>query len=248
MVGYYGQTEIYIKSKQIEAMVWSLLWWLALLPGVVLASLQAETAVHISLRLADGSAVVGEAVILERLPEGEAVMPACTTDAFGRCTWYTGRGLYQVIFTRPLDDISLLAVAEGGLQGLGITVGEADITYHFTFHTDGRVYFDTTPDTARPTPFIPVGDTLQGGVAPTSVATDLAPTATTPSTSTITGEPTPTLDTAVPQAMTRPWRLLLFIATGLVLGGGFHWWSRNRQQPSNRQSQIANRKSEQSDA
>lgn len=248
MVGYYGQSEIYIKRKHVEAMMWSLLWWLALLPGVVLASLQEDTAVHIFLRTADGLAVAGETVILERLPEDEPVLPTCTTDAAGHCTWYVRRGLYQVLFTRPLDDISALAVAEGGLQGLGITVGDEAITYHFTFHSDGRVYFDTTPDADRPTPFIPVGDTWQGGTVPTAAPPDPAPTATNPFTRTMTGEPTPTLDTAVPQATTNSWRLLLFIATGLVLGGGFHWWSRHRQQHPNHQSQIVNRQSEQSDA
>src|SRR5690606_28151427 len=108
------------------------------------------THLQIRLRAGDGAAIVGETVILERLPEEERMLPECTTDAYGECSWHVNRGLYQVLFTRPLDDITALAVAEGGLRGLGITVGETDIIYHFIFHSDGHVYFDATPEAAVP--------------------------------------------------------------------------------------------------
>ena len=239
MIGYYGRTEIYIKSKHFEAMMLSLFWWLILLPGVALASLQEETAVHASLRMADGTAVVGETVTLERLPEGNLILPSCFTDANGRCTWYVSRGLYQVLFTRPLDDISSLAVAEGGLQGLGITVGDEAITYHFTFHTDGRVYFDTTPEADRPTPFIPTEAIEQGSIRPTVTASSPASlTATLPTTNTIPVAATPTLDTAVANTPIKAWRVLIFIAVGLIIGGVIHLWSQKHPKTDKKTTRL----------
>ena len=123
----------------------------------------------VQLRRSDGTAVTHEPVSLERLPDEEPITPACQTDTNGRCTWPVGRGLYQLLFERPLDTISELALAEGGLRGFGVTVGEANITYHFTVHSDGRVYFDAAPEAAVPSPVIPVGEALHGGVVPTEV-------------------------------------------------------------------------------
>ena len=121
---------------------------------------------RIRLRASDGSAVVDEPVVLQRLPDEEDIAPACRTDTEGICTWRVRRGLYQLLFDRPLDAVSALAVAEGGLRGLGVTVGDATITYHFTFHSDGRVYFDAAPEAAVPVPIIPESDELHGGVEP----------------------------------------------------------------------------------
>lgn len=201
------------------------LGWLILslvLPDGALAQTTAgDTAVTIRLRQADGSAVVGETVVLERLPEETTVSPTCVTDAGGRCRWFVGRGLYQLRFARPLDDVSALAVAEGGLRGLGITVGGADITYHFTFHSDGRVYFDAAPEAAVPEPLIPAGDSLHGGSVPT-------PT-TVPEENAITdavallATPTPDSDSAIEKPTGRAGRVLAFIAAGLVVGGTLHF-------------------------
>lgn len=194
-------------------------FWLVLLAGIAEAQTAGDTRLQIRLRYSDGTAVAGETVILERLPEEEPY-PDCTTDANGECTWRVRRGLYQVLFTRPLDDISALAVAEGGLRGFGITVGDEPITYHFTFHSDGRVYFDAAPETAVPSPIIPEGDVLHGGTAPTPT---LTVTRDEPVEETATLEPTGVPDTAVDTTSGSSWRLILFIAGGLVIGGGLHF-------------------------
>ena len=210
---------------------------LAVFVGIAEGQSSSDTHLQIRLRASDGTAVVGETVILERLPEEEPVILECTTDTVGECTWTVGRGLYQVLFTRPLDDISTLAVAEGGLRGLGITVGDEDITYHFTFHSDGRVYFDAASEAAVPSPIIPEGEALHGGTAPTPVLPvvndELVEETPTP-------EPASTPDTTARTASGGSWRLILFIGGGLVIGGSFHWWTRKRQQPlNNRQSRMS---------
>jgi hypothetical protein len=212
-------------------------------------SAQAVEAVSLTIQLrhSDGTAVVGETIILERLPEEAPIMPPCTTDVSGACTWTVGRGLYQVLFARPLDNISSLAVAEGGLRGFGVTVGDKDLTYHFTFHSDGRVYFDAAPEATVPSPIIPRGELLHGGVAPTVISSP------TPEEGiAITATPSPQL--AVPEEAAdtatsdTKCQLLLFIGAGLGIGGGLHLlrlplrlrsgqrlsgraWSRKRNKP-----------------
>jgi hypothetical protein len=109
----------------------------------------------VRLRAGDGTAVIGEAIVLQRLPDEEEIGPACRTDTGGACRWPVSPGLYQLLFDRPPDELSALALAEGGLRGLGITVGAAPITYHITLHSDGRVYFDGAPEAAVPRPIIP---------------------------------------------------------------------------------------------
>lgn len=203
-------------------------------------------ALSIHLRSGDGSPVVGELVTLQRLPDEEPVLPMCTSDAQGTCTWHVRRGLYQVLFERPLDEVSALALAEGGLHGFGLTVGEAPIAYHFTLHNDGHVYFDAAPEAASPAPVIPTLDLLHGGVEPTpSLAETL--------------EPEPTDGQVVEQLpldsdgvdednVTQPpakndetgsgqrWRLVLLVGLGLVIGGGVYLlrhrpeWGRKRRQ------------------
>ena len=235
-----------MRRKQLNWLAsWLPFLW-AMLVGIAEAQTTGDTRLQIRLRASDGTAVAGEQIILERLPEEEPLplrpgsVQACVTDSHGECTWTVGRGLYQVLFTRPLDNISALAVAEGGLRGLGITVGEDDIIYHFTFHSDGRVYFDAAPEEAVPSPIIPAGEALHGGAAPTPAlpAVDDGPVEEMP-----TPEPTITPDTAVRTTPGSSWHLILFIAGGLTIGGGLHLWSRKRQTP-NRKSSIENRKSE----
>lgn len=217
------EEEHFMKRRQTGSFVCWWVCWFALLVGIAEAQASGNSRLQIRLRASDGTAVAGEQVILERLPEEEP-MP-CVTDSRGECAWRVRRGLYQVLFTRPLDDISTLAVAEGGLRGLGITVGDEDITYHFTFHSDGRVYFDAAPEAAVPSPIIPEGDDLHGGAAPTPVlpAVNDEPVKETP-----TPEPADAPDTAVDTASGSSWRLILFIGGGLVIGGVLHLWSRQR--------------------
>ncbi len=224
---------------------------LALLMGMTETQTSGDIQLQIRLRNSDGTAVVSETIILQRLPEEEAITPAfrqaqgdnCITDANGECTWYVGRGLYQVLFTRPLDDISALAVADGGLSGFGITVGEEDIVYHFTFHSDGRVYFDAAPEAVVPFPIIPSPNALYGGTEPTPVVDD-EPVEETP-----TPEPTNAPDTAAGNTSGRSWPLILFIGGGLAMGGGLHLWSRKKRPSApktNRQKdQATNRPTDQ---
>ena len=153
--------------------------WLALLAAPLpTAVAQEETTVPLTIRLrdSDGRPVTGEVVKLSRLPEETAV--ACTTDTQGECAWPAAPGLYQLLFDRPLDDITAAILGESGLRGLGVMVGAAPnggapngaapngespngnkpLTYHFTFHSDGRVYFDLAPDAPRPVPKIPTAE------------------------------------------------------------------------------------------
>ena len=230
-----------MRRKQLNWLASWLPFLLAMFVGIAEAQIADNTRLQIRLRASDGTAVVGETVILERLPEEEPVILECTTDTHGECIWTVRRGLYQVLFERPLDGISALAVAEGGLRGLGITVGDEDITYHFTFHSDGRVYFDAAPEAAVPSPIIPAGEALHGGIVPTPVLPvvndELMEEMPTP-------ESTSTPDTAVRTTSGSSWHFILFIGGGLIIGGSLHWWSRHPQQLSNRQSSIKNRKSE----
>jgi len=119
----------------------------------------------VQFRATDGAPLGGETVILERLPDAAAMEPACITQNDGTCQWFVAPGLYQVRFPAyTLDDLSALALAEGGLNGLGVTVGESAIRYAFTVQDDGHVYFDATPDAAAPTPRLPAQFGVSGGV------------------------------------------------------------------------------------
>ena len=237
-----------------------LIIWLVLLSGIRITAAAAQDMsenggipLQIQLRYSDGTAASDEPLRLQRLPDMQEI--TCITDANGRCTWHVARGLYQVIFSQPLDSVSSLAVAEGGLDGFGLTVGDTPISYHFTFHHDDHVYFDAAPEAAVPAPIIPTMDSLHGGIMPTAVV--LTPAASTPASigaispsseedtpmeEMKTGDTspldldeianTPTLqtnDTGVIEPVNPAWRLLFFIIFGLVLGFGLHLWSRKRQ-------------------
>jgi hypothetical protein len=212
--------------------------YLILLP--IPAQAQEEVQLQIRLRYSDGTAVFGETVILERLPEEEPVPwaanddalrqaqdEACTTDAVGECAWSVTPGLYQVLFTRPLDDLSALAVAEGGLSGFGLTVGDEDIAYYFTFHSYGQVYFDAAPNADVPSPIIPDPDDLHMPALPTE---PYPAEAATPPPSSVSVTNT---EVAAPD---HSWRLFLFVIRGLTLGITLHFlrpflgraWSRVR--------------------
>ncbi|MCC6602876.1 MAG: hypothetical protein IT327_06680 [Anaerolineae bacterium] len=203
----------------------------AVLAAAQLVSAQAVEAVSLTIQLrhSDGTAVVGETVALERPPEAEPILPNCVTDESGLCHWQVGRGMYQLHFSRPLDEISALALAEGGLNGLGITVGDTAVSYHFTFHSDGRVYFDAAPEAVVPQPVLPVGELWHGGILPTLTPTvETAP----PETTVLTP---PTEDSAaaaakiIPTAPETEWRLLGYIGGGLLLSVMVHLCKERRR-------------------
>jgi len=186
----------------------------------------------VRLRAVDGEPMAGEPVVLQRLPDEEARWPACRTDSTGTCSWQVTRGLYQVLFERPLDGVSALALAEGGLRGFGLTVGDEDITYHFTLQDDSRIYFDAAPEAARPAPIIPTPALLQGDVAPTATpgaqSTDAPEPVTAPEESGMGGD----AGDAEAAADQTPWQLVLYLALGLTAGGGLHLVSRRRKRPA----------------
>ncbi len=213
-------------------LIWRKWFWIWLGLGCLSAICLLPWPVHaedplsltVQLRHSDGTAVTDEPITLERLPDEEPIAPPCHTDASGRCTWPVRRGLYQVLFERPLDDISALALAEGGLRGFGLTVGDDAITYHFTFHSDGGVYFDAEPEAAVPSPIIPAGELLQGGVAPVPTQLEIEPKQ-----EPIMPELITTPETAVATHSENSWHFLLLIAGGLLLGGSAYWWSHRRR-------------------
>ena len=108
-------------------------------------------------------------------------MPQNVTNTNGECTWLGDADCTRCYLRGPLDTVSALAVAEGGLRGFGVTVGDSPITYHFTFHGDGRVSTSMLPGSGCTISDHPVGETLHGGAAPTPVPTseqriDVTPT------------------------------------------------------------------------
>ncbi len=140
--------------------------------------LVAQTAVPvtIAIRTADGAPAVGEEVRLIHQPS--LTLETTVTDENGQTVFNVPRGLYEVAFTRQLDSVSALAVAEGGLHNFGLTVGDEAIIYHFTFQPDGRVYFDSAPVAAIPVPIVPqLADLhLMGGVGqPTHLPATIEP-------------------------------------------------------------------------
>jgi hypothetical protein len=230
-------------SGRERSMGWGM--WLLWLFGVLLATggVQAqagETPLTLWLRDSQGTAVAGESLLLVGMSEEMSQPAGCVTDADGRCTWSVRRGIYQVIFSRPLDPVSALAVAEGGLRGLGVTVGDTAVAYHFTFHSDGRVYFDAAPETAVPQPLIPTGEMLHGGVWPTPASLPTAPLPTTPPTALTAvampaGTPPP-LSPSVPAVARYPTpaqvaRLLFFLGGGLLIGWGFYRYGQRQSAP-----------------
>ncbi len=138
--------------------------WLTLLTPMAYAQASDEVTLTIQLRASDGTPLADATIILEQLPDAAALGPACRTDNEGTCQWFVTPGLYQVRFPAySLDAQTELALAEGGLEGLGITVGAEAIRYAFTVQADGHVYFDATPDAAAPTPRYPAETSLSGG-------------------------------------------------------------------------------------
>lgn len=204
--------------------------WAALAAAQAASAQAVETvSLTIQLRHSDGTAVVGETVALERPPEAEPILPNCVTNESGICRWQVGRGMYQLRFSRPLDEISALALAEGGLNGLGITVGDTAVIYHFTFHSDGRVYFDAAPEAAVPQPVLPVGELWHGGILPTPTptvetvqpeTTVLAPSA---------EDPAAAAAETIPAASETQWRLLGYIGGGLLLSVMVHLCKERRR-------------------
>lgn len=229
---------------------------------ILLVAFASTTTVHgqnqgatvtIRLRHINGAPVVGEQVRLLRPPENEPILPDCTTDVNGECSWFVGRGLYALDFEGlSLDQLVSLAAAEGGLTGLGITVGEEDITYGFVIANGNKVYNDLAPESPEPEPFIPELEDLIHHETDSHEHEEniLPPSETTPDAELTPALPVPPskfTPTSVPVALTnsgddpgesstsgqsRWWpriRFFLILGGGLVLGGAAFAWQQQRQ-------------------
>lgn len=177
--------------KQLFLIVLNTICFFGLLPvGQVTG--QTAVPVTISVRSTDGSPVVGTAVTLLSQPDYTA--QTAVTDEAGQALFNLPRGLYEIQFTATLDAVSALAVAEGGLAGFGITVGDGAITYFFTFQDDGHVYFDSAPEAAVPSPIMPDLKDLHfiggaGAATPTPLMITLAEATALPVIETAVGSP-----------------------------------------------------------
>lgn len=196
------------------------------------------TAVTIRLRAADGSPVVAEPLQLVTFAaESQADTSAtCQTNDEGICRWQVASGLYELLSKRPLDDLSRYAVAEGGLRGLGLTVGDAPITYTLTLQPDNHIYFDTASESPIPEPFIPtMANTHLHGTP--SVPSEIADTGeisqTVERAVVISAENTTILDSSVAETVAsdsaRSDRLLLLIGIGIGAGIGLALWPHLRR-------------------
>lgn len=180
---------------------------------------QPTVPVTIALRYADGAPVAGEEVRLTSHPS--LTTETAVTNTGGQCVFNISRGLYEVAFTPRLDEVSALAVAEGGLHGFGITVGDEAITYHFTFQANGHVYFDSAPEAVTPVPIKPQLEDMHfiggaGQPTPTALpATTIPESDTNQSPAPVTATPIPALETE----SSEKWKTLFFISvTGVTIG------------------------------
>lgn len=165
--------------------------------------------VTVQLRMADGSPAVGIALRLLDFGEATALDSECVTDERGACVWNRPKGLYELLSDVPLDNLSRYAVAEGGLRGFGLTVGDESITYVLTVQLDGFIYFDTEPDFATPVPFVPNLLNTHFHGTPTVEERESAEN--------------PTLSLPAAEAANTsesPIRLLIFIIVGASVGAG----------------------------
>lgn len=201
---------------------------LALEYEVALAQAPETVELTIQLRDADGRSQAGEPVRLLQQPDSVPVLSDCQTDALGECHWQVTPGLYELQFSTAPDALTALALAEGGLAGHGITVGETAIRYGFVQIAGGVIYFDTAPEANRPVPFIPTWADLHHHAdelpqtTPTFTSTEQS--ASYPLTPITTPEP------GEPAGSTAPsWRLLGFLALGLLTGASLHLISRWRR-------------------
>lgn len=217
--------------------------------GVTTVSAQTAAAepvaVTVRLRTTTGAPLAGERLTLvsfhiEDGTERSDLDSTCLTDNAGRCRWDVAPGLYELLSDRPLDAVSRVALAEGGLRGHGLTVGNGPITYHFVVHSDTRLYFDGAPQAAIPQPIIPTADEAHGFDAALAVETAAAappqPAATSQPAATLPPNdlsPLATPDDPASVATTnlsgetrsgvgKGWLVVIYIGLGLACGGTLH--------------------------
>ena len=212
---------------------------------------QAAVLVTLQLRGSSGQEMDGVEITLLRPPENEYVN-SCTTAETGRCQVALSRGIYGVrVAHSELSAWNRLAVAEGGLGDLGITVGEEAITYALVIAADGFLYFDATPNADRPEPIIPTEEMVlvhwhllptptqpsaeAAGMAPTGMAIHMA----TPFTEEGNGVKVSPAESAGtrpddPQSHHSKWpftvgETTMFLGAGALLGSTFALVQRRRQ-------------------
>jgi hypothetical protein len=199
------------------------LWSLGLLIWIWQAVAPQMTTVNVQLRAADGSPIVGTSLQLVAFSAELAQAQPCLTNRAGSCIWPVEAGLYELLSDQPLDALSRYAVAESGLRGLGITVGDAPITYTLTIQPDNFLYFDTAPDALTPVPFIPTEANTHLTFTPTATAEVSAvgePSQTTENTLTDTTTTNPSAAETVSEDSSLSNRLLIIIGIGSGIGIG----------------------------
>lgn len=184
-------------------------------------SAQTQT-VTIRLRRLDGTPIPQESVRVIRLPDDTEY--TAVTDLQGLAHFEIGRGIYEVHLSTMLDEVSALAVAEGGLEGFGITVGDADIQYSFVLHSDRRFYFDATPELESASPIIPQLEDLHfvnGAIQPTATPQTAVTVA-----STLTPEAQTDFDQLEKEMPQTPWLFFVVVASMM---GTYLFWTRKKQ-------------------
>jgi len=184
---------------------------------------------EIRVRDAEGNPLAGEIVRIALSLSENSTFEPCFTNATGICGWNVNKGVYEVHWDRPMDDLSVLTSAENGLNSFGITVGDKPIAYHFVLHTDSRIYFDAAPNAAIPEPIIPTASMIHTHT-PIENWVGEAEFSAENTANTTQESADPLAETSgETRTDTNPlWRILLLIFVGLLIGGGLHLWSQHQ--------------------
>ena len=159
-----------IRGSALAWIICSMVVFLACLSTARLVAAQTDVvAVTVRLRDVDGLPVRDALLHLVPFAGEPSGATRCQTDDAGQCYWRVPSGVYELLSDAPLDALSQYAVAEGGLRGLGLTVGSDPITYTLTIQPDDNLYFDTEPEAVTPVPFIPAITNTHLHVVPTIV-------------------------------------------------------------------------------
>ncbi len=189
-------------------------------PMLTFVQMQPLVAVTLQVRHLNGRAF--EQPIQIRDDEGEPLQ-TCQPDVNGRCTVQLARGLYQI---EPmgtwLDPLSAAAAVEIGGRWLAITVGDDPLAYGFVIDA-GAVYFDSTPDTARPQPIRPTQADLVAHFSGHDNKTEVSPLAVETPQATEHPPVAPATTVSAQSATTIHNWLLLFVVT-LAMGTVAIWW------------------------
>ncbi len=190
-------------------------------PTLTLVQMQPLVAVTLQVRDLNGRAFARPIQI--RDDEGNPLQ-TCQPDVNGRCTVQLTRGLYQIEpMGTQLDPLSAAAAVEIGGRWLAITVGDEPLAYGFVID-EGAVYFDNTPNAARPQPIRPTQADLAAHFSEGDSATEASSLAAETPQATAHPPVSPSTTVSAQSADTTTHnRLLLFVLT-LTMGTVAIWW------------------------